>query len=158
GSQATQRRRAHADCVADAVVSLDTTQDYYSAGNNHGHACLLWLRDNSELTLLGDADGKAGWNTTTKSKALLYDGAGEALRDGETIIHGVSTFAQLASIEGCTLRAPEGEHDDRAVAFALALAGRIKLLRWHASEGCGGPCLLTAGWQDPFGGSYGPNW
>ena len=37
----------------------------------------------------------------------------------ETVLHSLATFAQLASIEGSTLRAPEGELDDRAVAYAL---------------------------------------
>lgn len=48
----------------------------------------------------------------------------------ETGPHGVGslnfyseTAAQLASIEALTLRALEGLHDDRAVAFALAIAG-----------------------------------
>jgi len=33
-------------------------------------------------------------------------------------------YVQLASIDGSTLRAPKGEQDDRADAFALACAGR----------------------------------
>ena len=47
----------------------------------------------------------------------------------ETGPHGVGslnfyseTAAQLASIEALTLRALEGLHDDRAVAFVLAIA------------------------------------
>jgi hypothetical protein len=57
--------------------------------NNHGHAVLLWLLDHARdlVRLCGD-DSKPGWNTTTKSKAMLYDRAGEALRDGETIDRG----------------------------------------------------------------------
>jgi hypothetical protein len=114
--------------------------------NNHGHAVLLWLRDNARLTCLVGPDGKAGWQTTTKSKALLYDHTGETLRDGEAIIHGLDTFAQLASIEGSTLRAPEGQADDRATAFALALAGRVKaLLLYPSSSEAQGPCILTPG-------------
>jgi hypothetical protein len=36
------------------------------------------------------------------------------------VLHSFDTFSQLASIEGSTLRAPEGEADDRADAYALA--------------------------------------
>jgi hypothetical protein len=120
--------------------------------NNHGHAVLLWLRDNaSELWRLCDTDGKSGWNTTSKSKALLYDKAGEALRDEETTIHSHETFVQLASIEGSTLRAPEGQHDDRAVAFVLALAGRLRMLRGNYGE-ASEPVLLLPGREDPLAG------
>jgi hypothetical protein len=41
--------------------------------NNHGHAVLLWLRDNSKLKRLPGHDLSPGWHTTTKAKALLYD-------------------------------------------------------------------------------------
>jgi hypothetical protein len=123
--------------------------------NNHGHAVLLWLRDNSGLRCLGGHDGRSGWLTTTKGKALLYAGAGEALRDGETVIHGLDTFSQLASIEGATLRAPEGQPDDRAVAFVLALMGRRRVLMMYPSSAAvQGPCMLTPGREsDPYLGS-----
>jgi hypothetical protein len=126
--------------------------------NNHGHAVLLWLRDNAQdLTRLCDADGKPGWNTTTRSKALLYDRTGEALRDGETVIHGLETYSQLASIEGSTQRAPEGQHDDRAMAFALALAGRVRVLQTNPACTWEGPEAWTAGFRDrciPGDGPY----
>jgi hypothetical protein len=38
------------------------------------------------------------------------------------MIRGSETAAQLASIEASTLHAPQGLHDDRADAFALAVA------------------------------------
>lgn len=60
---------------------------------------------------------------------MLYDGAGEALRDGNATVHSLETFSQLASIEGSTLRAPDGQRDDRATAFVLALAGRVALAK-----------------------------
>jgi hypothetical protein len=89
--------------------------------NNHGHAVLLWLRDNSRLVRLNGFDGKEGWHSTTKGNALLYDGCADAFRDGETILHSFATFTQLSFIEGSTLSAPEGEHDDRSDAYALAV-------------------------------------
>jgi hypothetical protein len=114
--------------------------------NNHGHAVLLWLLEHArDLTRLCGDDLKPGWNTTTKSKALLWDRVGEALRDGETVLHGLETFSQLASIEGATLRAPGGQYDDRAVAFALGLAGRVRLLAMYPAGTPQGPCQLTPG-------------
>ncbi len=91
--------------------------------NNHGHAVLLWLRDHSRLRRLAGFDRREGWLSSSKGKALLYDGLADALRNREAVVHGFDTFVQLASIEGATLRAPEGEHDDLATAFALACQG-----------------------------------
>lgn len=90
--------------------------------NNHGHAVLLWLKDNSGLQRVVGHDGKEGWLSNSKGKALLYTTAAEAIRDGETTIHSFATYVQLASIEGSTLRAPKDMPDDRADGYALALA------------------------------------
>jgi len=142
---------------ATFAAHVDTVGRWYNQAavlverNNHGHAVLLWLRDNSRLFRLGGHDGNTGWHTTKKGKALLYDGAGEALRDRETVLHGPGTFSQLASIEGATQRAPEGLHDDRATAFTLALAGRVRLLTMYpASSEAMGPCVLTPGREGGF--------
>jgi hypothetical protein len=150
---------------ATFAAHIDTVGRWYNNApvlverNNHGHAVLLWLREHSGLRCLGGHDGHWGWLTNTKGKALLYDGAGEALRDGETVIHGLETFAQLASIEGATLRAPEGQADDRAVAFVLALAGRRHMLTMYpSSPEVYGPCMLTPGrGSDPFMTFCGPD-
>jgi hypothetical protein len=145
---------------ATFAAHIDQVGRYYHAAgvlverNNHGHAVLAWLGDNRNSTLprlCGD-DGRPGWNTTTKSKAMLYAEAGEALRDGEAVLHGLDVFHQLTSVEGSTLRAPEGQPDDRAVAFALALAGRAKLLRRSTAALQQGPVVLIPGHQ----GSGGP--
>jgi hypothetical protein len=145
---------------ADAIGRWYNNAAVLVERNNHGHAVLLWLAEYSSLDRLGGDDHRPGWNTTTKSKALLYDGAGEVLRDGDAIIHGLETFTQLASIEGATLRAPDGQRDDIAVAFVLALKGRAQLLRMGTlSEG---PCVLTPGYQNPNAvtgyDGYGPDW
>jgi hypothetical protein len=119
--------------------------------NAVGHAVLLWLKDNTTwLRRLCGHDGLPGWHTTSKSKAIMYATAGEVLRDGEATIRAIETFHQLGSIEGATLRAPEGQHDDRAVSFVLALQGRAQLLKAGTVEQ--GPCILTPGRTDPFGG------
>ena len=108
---------------ADAIGTWYNRAGVMVERNNHGHAVLLWLRDNSRLVRLAGHDGNEGWHSTTKGKALLYDTAADAFREGETFLHSFETFVQLASIEGSTLRAPEGEMDDRADSYALALAG-----------------------------------
>ena len=92
--------------------------------NNHGHAVLLWLREHGELRLLSGLDDKEGWLSSQRGKVLLYDCCADAFRNREVLLHTFGTFVQLASIDGSTLRAPEGELDDRADAFALACAGR----------------------------------
>ncbi len=92
--------------------------------NNHGHAVLLWLRDNSAVFCQNGYDGKRGWLSTTKGKAVLYDTCADAFREQDVTLHDLDTYVELASIEGSTLLAPEGEHDDLADAFALALQGR----------------------------------
>lgn len=109
----------------------DTVGTWYNSAalmverNNHGHAVILWLRDNSRLTLLPGHDGNTGWLSNSKGKALLYDGAADAVRDHATTLHSFKTYTQLASIEGGTLRAPEGEPDDAADSYALMLRGTM---------------------------------
>ncbi len=113
---------AHIDAVGmwynRAAVMLEV--------NNHGHAVMLWLKANSSLPIMEGPDGKPGWTTTAKSKAILYATAGECFRDGEVLLHDLSVLTQLASIEGSTLKAPEGQHDDRAIACCLCVAGVVK--------------------------------
>lgn len=96
--------------------------------NNHGHAVLLWLADNSRLRRLPGHDGKEGWHSTTRGKTLLYDAAADAFREKDVMVHTFKAMTQLQSIEGSTLRAPEGEFDDCADAFALAVVGRDRVL------------------------------
>ena len=91
--------------------------------NNHGHAVLLWLGDHSDLWLIPGHDDRPGWLSNSKGKALLYDAAADAFREGRTVLHSFATFTQLASIEGGTLRAPAGEADNRADGYALACRG-----------------------------------
>jgi hypothetical protein len=94
--------------------------------NNHGHAVLLWLRDNSPLELMNGHDGNTGWLTSTKGKILLYDACAELVRNAEVQLHDHDTYSELATVEGATLKAPEPLPDDRATAFALACAATLK--------------------------------
>jgi hypothetical protein len=93
--------------------------------NNHGHAVLVCLKDDSKLTRLNGLDGKEGWLSSRKGKWMLYDTCADAFRESETVLHSFATFTQLASIEGATMRAPEGEMDDRADSYALACCGKV---------------------------------
>jgi hypothetical protein len=101
--------------------------------NNHGHAVIGWLRDNSTLPLLEGHDStpkgkvKYGWLSSSKGKSLMYNDTADAFRDQETILHSFATYTQLASIEGASLLAPEGEHDDRADSYSLAIVGANRI-------------------------------
>ncbi len=92
--------------------------------NNHGHAVLLWLRDNGRLKILNGHDEKQGWNSSSLGKSLLYEQATDAFKNDDITLHSFATYMQMASIEGSTLRAPDGEHDDRADSCALAIVAR----------------------------------
>lgn len=93
--------------------------------NNHGHAVLNAMRGKG-VRLLPGRDGRDGWLSSTLGNAELYDRCAEAVRNREVVIHSLATFTQLASIDGNTLSAPPGQHDDRADAFALANVARPK--------------------------------
>lgn len=102
--------------------------------NNHGHTVILWLRDNSRLYVLNGRDEKPGWLSNSLGKAIMYTETAELFRDGwmlkqakatpPALLHSADTYQQLASIEGATLLAPKGDHDDRADSYALATVGR----------------------------------
>ena len=53
-------------------------------------------------------------------------GAADSSCNREMVLHSFATFAQLALSERGMLRAPEGEHDDRADSYALALTTAVK--------------------------------
>jgi len=133
--------------------------------NNHGHAVIQWLEEHGRRVRLlpgHDADAhktgkaqrakrkrkKAGWLSSTLGKAILYTVTAEFFRqksdEGVKVLHNFATFNQLVSIEGASLRAPEGLNDDRADSFALAQAGRAQMI----SSGAGGVILMesTKGW------------
>ena len=52
----------------------------------------------------------------------MFDQAAKDIREGGLKLHDPTTYWQLASIDGATLSAPPGQHDDRAMACVLALA------------------------------------
>lgn len=97
--------------------------------NNHGHAVIQWVGEHAKrVKLLDGHDDKVGWLSSKLGKALLYTECADHFRlnssDGTKILHSFASYQQLASIEGATLRAPDGQHDDRADSYALAQVGR----------------------------------
>ncbi|MCX6048804.1 MAG: hypothetical protein NT075_27200 [Chloroflexi bacterium] len=92
------------------------------ARNNHGHAVLTWLNDNvkQRQRILKGRDKRDGVVETVLGKVLLYDTLTQAVKDENLLIHCFDTYLQVAGIEGATLRAMAGEHDDRADALAVA--------------------------------------
>jgi len=108
---------------ADQIGRFFNNADLMVERNNHGHAVLLWLRDNSKLKRLCGHDDRECWHSTSKGKSLLYDTGAEAFKERETLIHSFATYIQLTSIEGATLRAPEGEMDDLSDSYVLGLVG-----------------------------------
>ena len=103
--------------------------------NNHGHLVVAYLQEHSSLTLLCGLNGKPGWLTNMQSKAQMYNSVCDALSEGTTPIHSFTTYAQLCSIEGRSLEAPDGLFDDRAIAYALACQARIQDSAWYV-PGC----------------------
>jgi hypothetical protein len=116
---------------------IDQLAHYYNGAaamverNNHGHSVIRALVDRGQTRVLAGYDGKPGWLSNVKGKPLMYDALAEAVRDGACRIHNLETANELASIEAGTLRAPENLPDDRADAFALAVAA----LAYGATQG-----------------------
>lgn len=97
--------------------------------NNHGHAVIQWVQEHAQrVGVLRGHDEKPGWMSSKLGKALLYTECANHFRlnaqDETKILHSFTSYQQLASIEGATLLAPEGQHDDRADSYALAQAAR----------------------------------
>lgn len=108
--------------------------------NNHGHAVLLWFTNFGHgIYLVHGHDDKEGWMSSTLGKTMLYDKAADGIKNQEVILHSFDTFSQLCSIEGKTLRAPDGMYDDKADSFALAICGRIATAGFGRMEMQGSP-------------------
>ncbi|MCP4128990.1 MAG: hypothetical protein GY753_18315 [Gammaproteobacteria bacterium] len=105
--------------------------------NNHGHAVLAYFANDGEISAYYGPDGKAGYLSNAKGKKELYAEAAGIVRDEQPEIRDDETYVQLASIEGSSLRAPDGMGDDRADAWALAQYAR----RWAVGDVNGGIVL-----------------
>jgi len=111
----------HLNRLAKAYGSFPCDAGILVERNNHGHAVLLVLRQLGAYLLPG-LDREPGWATTGASKSILFDRATTDIREGGLRLHDETTFWQLTAIDGATLAAPPGQHDDRAIACVLALA------------------------------------
>jgi len=97
--------------------------------NNHGHAVLLALEYAGYQNIyMSPMDKKAGWLSNSRDKVLAVGNCAQALREGCCAVNHEGTLAELAILEAGTLKAPQGEHDDLAMAFINGLAG----LRWKS--------------------------
>lgn len=105
----------------DKIGMAYNKADVFVERNNHGHAAILWLRQNSYLFLIKDEDGKPGFLTTTKSKTLMFTKAATIFSESGVEVYSFDTVTQLQAIEAKTLRAPDGEHDDEAMSYLIAL-------------------------------------
>jgi hypothetical protein len=90
--------------------------------NNHGHAVIGHLSIFAEWLMVMNSphDDRPGYGTNSRTKSLLYNDLADALRERSTEMHTFNTYLQILSIEGATLSAPPGDHDDRAMSYGLA--------------------------------------
>lgn len=100
--------------------------------NNHGHAVHVALRaiDSNVRLYCNPFDGKDGWLSSVKYKTLAVDSAATIFREAGCTIRTEATLLELVGIEAATLKAPEGETDDRAMTVIIGLAA----LRWPTAE------------------------
>lgn len=113
---------------------IETLSEYYADApalverNNHGHAVLANLRNTTKrkkVRLINGEDKKPGYQSNKRTKVVLYDDLAQTISTDDCMIFDAKTFEQLSSIEGATLLAPEGMHEDEADAFALAQKARM---------------------------------
>jgi hypothetical protein len=104
--------------------------------NNHGHAALAQFKERGTnlrrgIGRRGQIDREPGWLTTERSKHMLYDVGAKVMqmalaeadalnKPPEPILFDPTTIAELTSIDVSELSAPEGMHDDCAMAWVLA--------------------------------------
>ncbi len=94
--------------------------------NNHGHAFILWWEDNAGgYPLLNGLDGKSGWHENRKNKTQLFVNAADMFRDNQIVLHTQKAADQLQLIGGTTLKAPEGDYDDLAMACVLVMMAAV---------------------------------
>lgn len=93
--------------------------------NNHGHAVMVALRNlPNRHRLVRGHDDKPGWLTNAQTKPLTIDGLAAALMQGLATVRTQATLDELqiyATLESGKTSAPEGYHDDRVMAWAIAI-------------------------------------
>lgn len=91
--------------------------------NNHGHA-FIYEAVALGLPLLAGTDGRVGFHTNKHSKINLFNSGAQFIADNDVMITDNITYGELADINLDTLSASQGNHDDSAMAFMLALEAR----------------------------------
>ena len=114
--------------------------------NNHGHSMIRELLNYNAFVLEGP-DERYGYVTSTQSKIHLYTNLAETLKqvvqDRDLyeelelsgispnkknipyLIHTLQIAQEIMGVERMSLKAPKGDHDDCAVAFAMAQMARM---------------------------------
>ena len=112
--------------------------------NNHGHAVLLEFKHLGTKNIYHDkmpvrkTNGEPGFETTKDSKKIIIDGLEEAIRKGETVIHSRELLDEMFIYQGDErggTNAPDGYHDDRIMAYAIAWHNKRYALREVCSGG-----------------------
>lgn len=114
-------------------IKLAKLAEWYNGARGHaernGHGKKLIETAMAQVPrpqILRGHDKFPGWWTDGPAKVYLYDTTADSFREGQAIIHSKATYDQLSSLDAEKMNAPEGEHDDRAVGFALAVLAARK--------------------------------
>ena len=100
--------------------------DIMVENNFHGFTAISWLEDNGGHSLLARGyNDKVGWTSNNLGKNTLYNELDDLVRTQDCTIRDREVYLELQSIDFQTLRAPEGDFDDRADAYALAQVARV---------------------------------
>lgn len=118
----------HAHRAADLATWYHNAEMLPEKNHSHGTKLMEALKSLKCRILFGH-DKKPGWFTDLIRKNLEYDTVAESVRNGACTIHSKATLDQLASLDVAELAAPFGQHDDRAMAFGLAVQGASRRLK-----------------------------
>lgn len=108
--------------------------------NNHGHSVILAVKIllNSGGTMrkgislyVNPFDKKPGWLSNIKYKPQSIDNAAEAFRENAVKLRTEANVLEIANIDASTLKAPEGDTDDRAMAVFIGIAALKWPSRYH---------------------------
>ncbi len=127
---------------------LEALSDYYGEAeicverNNHGHAVQLAIKlnDYGHRLYQNPHDGKEGWLSSPKYKTLAINKAAEIFKAGDVVGRTAATLLELGGLQAATLKALEGETDDRAMSHIIGLAA----LAWPGAGDTGGGMSVQA--------------
>ena len=123
-------------------ISRQIAWDYGTAWlvverNNHGAEQLGLLKDKGYLRVYAGEDGKPGLLTTSVSRPQMLAKMALALADSPEVFQSKKLLAECRSfvrLPNGGVGAQNGAHDDRVMAFAIALTAREELLRKGTGE------------------------